>query len=361
MVPNSVVGAIELASQVKTSMANVDKAKAFVNGRSLIDIASVARVEPIMMVDADIMNTEVLPDALQASHSMFAGYYLQAVNMVNAVGGVTVAERLAPFNPNAGSAFEELCLDAKRSTSMEEFKFKLPLRADPAPVVSMESDKSDEYAFNTIRDASNLSVGKIFNVSLSGDVMIPVAIRLLVNSIPSRVMVDLFSNTDAFDQDFKERFHAWKSGRIAFWKDLVLCNDLIDKRVKTSISDPSGVLNTIRQRQSGNNVNAALTGKASVANATNLALLSSETADAIEGAMGGPLKNSKIRRAVFDSTNLMIVGVVNKHWERVTFYFRGLDSTTTLSYKELKTIGKGDGSNVTDILKAYISGASPTL
>jgi hypothetical protein len=54
------------------------------------------------------------------------------------------------------------------------------------------------------------------------------------------------------------------------------------------------------------------------------------------------------------------VAIVEKNWERVTFYFRGMDGTTNLSYRELKTSGKNDGGNVTDILKAYISGATPS-
>ena len=57
----------------------------------------------------------------------------------------------------------------------------------------------------------------------------------------------------------------------------------------------------------------------------------------------------------------MIIAVVEKHWEMVTFYFRGLSATTSMSFKELKVAGKNDGSNVTDVLKAYLSGAAPQI
>lgn len=370
MITDTVVGAIELASRVKKATGDSESFKILAN-RSLVDVASVARVEPIVMVDADLLNVEALSDLMQASHSMFSGYYLQAVNMVNTVGDVSVAERLAPFNPRAGGAvFEELRLDAKRAVSLEEFKFKLPTRAEQAKRLAMESvadtTAPDNPAFKTIQEASNLSVGKIFNVKLqSGQqtAIVPIAIRLMANTVPSRVMVDLLTNADVFDQDMMERYHSWRAGRIEFWKDLVLCNDLIDKRIRSSIHDPSGILAQVRNRQTGNTMATALTknGKASVANATNLALLSSDTMDAVQAQIGGDMKNAKVRRAVFESSNLMIIAVVNKHWERVTFWIRGMDANTNVSYKDLKSAGKGDGSNVADILKAYISGAAPSL
>jgi hypothetical protein len=365
MIQNTVVGAIELAASLKKRIEGSESIKVL-KDRSLIDVASVARVEPICLVDADCMNVEATPDIMQVMHSMFSGYYLQAVNMVNTIGAVTVAERLAPFNPHAGGAFEELREDSVRAFSMEEYRYKLPSYKAGVPAIAMESakegEKIDDAVLNTIRDASALSVGKLFNVTLqSGEqkITVPVAIRMMVSSVPSRVMAELFSNTDAFDLDLRERFHAWKAGRISFWKDLVLCNDLIDKRIKTSINDSTGVLNMIRQRQSGNTGHMAMTGKASVANATNLAVLSADTLAQIESAMGGTFKNEKIRRAVFESTGLMIVAVVNKQWERVTFWFRGMDASSTLSYKELKMPSKNDGSNVVDILKAFMAGSNP--
>lgn len=359
----TVTGAIEMAAKISGAVKGSESLK-MLNNRSLIDVASVARVEPIMMIDADCMNLPCLSDIMQAMHSMFAGYYLQAVNMVNTIGEVSVGERLAAFNPNAGSGmgFESYRVDAKRAYSMQEYKHRLPRKGDRK--LSMEDYQPGKKDANVemIQDASSLSVGKTFTITLQGDgqcTNVPVAIRLMCHTVPSRTMVNLFSNTDSFDMDMSERYHSWKSGRISFWKDLVLCNDLIDKRIKSSITDTSGILSMVRGRQSGNNVQAAINSKASVANATNLAVVSTETMAAVEADQGGAFKNSKVRNAVFESSNLMIIGVVDKQWEIVTFYFRGMAASTSMSYKELKVAGKNDGSNVTDILKAYISGAAP--
>lgn len=361
-----IVGAIQLAANIRDTFksgANSESLKLLKN-KSLIEVASAGRVEPIVMIDADCMNVSALNDIMQTLHSMFSGYYLQAVNMVNTVGAVSVAERLAPFNPSAGRGFEEFMLDVARAYSMEEFKHRLPKRSDPKLSLEDYRPGSKDANLETIRDVTNLAVGKVFTVTLCADgheTQIPVAVRLMVHSVPSRQMVNLFANTSYFDNDMAERYHGWKSGRLEFWKDLVLCNDLIDKRIRTSIADDSGILATIRNRHSQNIGSSAINGKASVANATNLAVISTETLAAVEAEQGGSFKNSRVREAVFNSSNLMILAVVDKFNEMVVFYFRGLDASTVMSYKDLKAAGKNDGSNVVDILKAYISGAAPQL
>lgn len=364
MGPMTGLSAIEVAAKIKeaySASSNSTVANTLKN-RSLVDVASAARVEPIVLVDADCLSVDALPDVMQSLHSMFAGYYLQAVNMIMPVGGVTVAQRLAPFNPNAmGSAFESLMKDIKASVSLEEYRYKFPQRKDKPEQkhqISLEDNKADRDALSAVRDASNLAVGKVFNVNLGENITMPVTIRLLVSSVPSKAMVNVMSAQDVLDQDLGERFHGWRSGRLRFWQDLVLCNDLVDKRIKSSIQDPTGVLAIIRKRQSSNTLSGLSGGQATVANATNMAVLSSDTADEIEMAVGGPFSNPKARKAIFDSTNLMIIAVVNKHWERVTFWVRGQDISSTMSYREIKSAAKDSGSNVTDILKAYISGAS---
>ncbi len=383
MVPSTIVGAINLASQLKTAVQGqhaagqaavgaVTGSTAFgmLQNRSLIDVSAPARVEPIAMIDADCINLEQLPDLMQSLHSMFSGYYLQAVNMFNTVDGVTVGQMLSRFNPNAGASlgFESLRADSSRAHSMEEYRFKLPMVKDMEEAatkrVSMENVKVGTDPMSVIRDASNLAVGKMFHVQLAGGekpVTMPVSIRLMAHSVPSRTMVELFSNTNAFDNEMGERYHSWKAGRLAFVKDLILCNDLIDKRIRSGITDPDGVLATIRNRQSGNNTAAVINGAASVANATNLAVLSRTTLSGVEAAQGGPFSNSRVRRAVFDSTNLMIVAVVDKEWDQVEFFFRNLDASTKMGFRELKSANKNDGGQVVDIMKAYMAGSAPRL
>ena len=49
----------------------------------------------------------------------------------------------------------------------------------------------------------------------------------------------------------------------------------------------------------------------------------------------------------------MFIVVVNKTWDNVTFYIRGLASGSTLGFRDLKAAAKGTGPDIGEILKAY--------
>lgn len=374
----AVNGAIQLTARVASRMRDAAKdaqsSPLYAAGNSLTDVANVARVEPITMIDSDVSNLEYVSDITQTLHSMFTGYYLQAVNMAGTIGGVTVAERLAPFNPNR-PGFESLREFASAiKNGLNPLKHRLPLswhrkspaleevkeakdKAEKLGPPSMKADLKDPNKL--IQEAAALSVGKMFNVAIRVNevsVNVPVAIRLLVNILPVQQMVDLFTFRDSFDMDMKERFHAWRSGRLAFWKDLVLCNDLIDKYRRAAIKDKSGLTEQMLNRESNHIFSSLTSDKVSYATATNLAMMSTDTLAEIETRLNGQFANSKVRQALFESTNLMILAVVDKHWEMVTFYTRGIAESSQLHVRELRAANKGNGPDVTDIMKAYMLG-----
>jgi hypothetical protein len=360
-------GALELASAVGSRLkSGYDSAKdgaAYFKTGSLIDIAQVARVEPIAMVDADCMNLEYLPDVMQTMHSLFSGYYLQAVNLLGTIGSVSVASRLSPLNPNRGLGFES---HTDWRSAEKSYAHRLPTTHNKQAMAMEESNSStDKDAMSTIRDATNLAVGKLFNVTLKeGDqsAVIPVSIRLMVSTLPTNAMIALFTFKDSFDMDLKERYHSWKSGRLSFMKDLVMCQDLIDKHRKALVNDKSNVYAQILGRENANFKTGILNKNPSLATASNLAVISSDTLAQIELKLNGKFTNFKVRQTVFDNTNLMILCVVDKSWERATFYHRGIEGSTQVSVKDMKAGSKNSGgSEVMDIMKAYIGGATPSM
>ena len=158
--------------------------------------------------------------------------------------------------------------------------------------------------------------------------------------------------------NMKERWYAYKAGMLGFWKDLVFCQDLIAKYRRMAIQDKSGVGKVILNREA-QNINHMLSGKDSYAGATSIAVVSDETIRQIERELSGKMSNSRVRKAVFEGTNLMLLVVISKEWEHVVIYTRDLDSTTTLSLKDIKKSASNGGGDVTEIMKAYLMGASP--
>ena len=284
-----------------------------------------------------------------------------------------MVERLAPLNPT------QLGWESHNGDSQDR-TFKLPKRqknyAQPMYSLNYGIENYAEIAkrslakedvdlksatkdYENLTQAANLSVGKLYNIKLTssnnGSIEIPVAVRLLVNVMPSSLLSELFTYRDSFDMNMKERWHAMRAGRLDFFWDFVLCNDLIEKSRRMAIRDKTGIGRMILNREAGQ-VSRALAGKDSFSTATNIVIISETTLSAIQAQIG-PISNSKVRTSIFENTNMMIMAVVDRPYERVTIYTRDLDSHTTLGIKDLKVAGKG-GADVSEIMKAYMAGSS---
>ena len=358
----------QLAAAAKDTVSAIVQFKSMVDGMSgdtsLVSATSMARVEPMCIIDADVINVEYLGDTLNVLQNIFSGYYLQAIQLLTNVGSVSVSKTLGRLNPARSGGFESY--SAAPNLGLESYKYKLP---NYSLSFGMEADDKKEKT--GVKDVgkdifadSSLITGKMYNVTIkNGDqeATVPIAIRLLINSIPTSVMVNLMALQNKVDYDMVERYHAWRSGRIQFIRDLVLCKDLIDKHRNTLIKDPTGVYSEIVNRQNNNLKSGLLNQTPSLATSSNLAVISSETAETIEAKIGGSLDVFKNRHPIFQTTNLMILVVIDKSWEQITFYHRGISAFTKVSAKDIKGASKKDGGDINSILKAFIEGKAPSI
>jgi len=359
----------QVIGHVRDTVSAISQFKSIIDGMSgessLVSATAMARVEPLCIVDADVINVEYLGDTLNVLQNIFSGYYLQALQLLTNLGSIKVTQTLGRLNPSRSGGFESYTAP---NIGLETYKYRLPnYSINPA----MEADGKKEKEKGSIKDVgkdvfadSNLVTGKMYNVTIKDgphEATVPVAIRLLVNSIPTNIMVSLMGVHNKVDYDMVERYHAWRSGRIQFVRDLILCKDLIDKHRNTLIKDPTGVYSEIVNRQNKNLKSGLLNSTPSLATSSNLAIISSETAELIEAKIDGSLDNFKARHPIFQTTNLMILVVIDKSWEQVTFYHRGINAFTKVSVKDLKNSSKKDGGDVNAILKAFIEGKAPTL
>ena len=382
-------GAIELASRSVQSMRGgvstgaINTAKNVVGSAnsSLIDVAARAIVEPMVLVDTTVAQHESANDIMQACLSLFAGYYIQSLSLVATVGGVEAGDRLGRFNPNRSTSMESL--DGKPSprrrlhgvnslamedawTDMAQTLATTKTKIDqPAPAKVDGGDKAgvSERVLTDLRESVNLSVGRMFTVNLAENgqtVSIPVAIRLLVSQMTDEQMRNFFTFRTTFDLDMKERWHGYRAGRLKFWRDLVLCNDLIDKYRKAALRDKSGVTAEQLRRESSN-ISASLkdTKNVSLATAANIVVMSSATASGIESELGGSLDSTAVRKSVFENTNLMILVVVDSYHDIVKFYHRGVSMPSTLTTRDIKASNRNGGPDVADIMRTYLLGNAP--
>lgn len=100
----------QVTAAVKDTVSAIVLFESVINGmsgeNSLVGTTSVARVEPLCIVDADVVNLEYLPDTLNVLQNIFSGYYLQALQLLTNLGSVSVSKTLGRLNPSRSGGFE---------------------------------------------------------------------------------------------------------------------------------------------------------------------------------------------------------------------------------------------------------------
>jgi hypothetical protein len=340
---------------------------------SLIDYTQVARVEPIVLIDTDCLYLESLSDVQQSLLSIFAGYYLQAVAISTSIGKIEVMRHLDKLNPRRNPG--DSAVDSMGwLLAQESYTHGLPmsnkgiaLEAN-ALFPNQDSDNDTTVAFHrdTLKDLSelaNLSVGKTFSVEITDGLhkaSIMIAIRLMASSLPTSSLIHILSLASQ-DNSMKERYHAWRAGRLEFIKDLCFCQDLIDAHRKNLMADKDGIYTNLIKRARGNMLSTIVSGNPSVATSSNIVIISDTTAEQLELELNGKISSFAIREKMMKATYIMLMCVIDKQWERVTIYHRGIHLPTSVSVRDLKASNKGSGPDVSDILKAYQMGNPASL
>lgn len=334
---------------------------------SLVDATKLTRVEPITVVSRDLMNYEHTPEIMQTLLNLFAAYYLQAIALTAQVGNVRVIKILDRLNPDRDSSgyFASLeSLTDDRFINPDSYKYRLPRIAHEAaaPDVSVEISNS-AGGRSPIIEPANLAVGKLLHVTVNIDdktMEVPVNVRL-APAVMSNETTEHLLTIKKEDDGFVERYHAWRSGRITLVKDLIFCQDLIDEHRKALINDQQGVYNEIVRRVNNSKKYGLLGQNPSLAISSNIFVMSEEVAKNVERKLGGKLDNPRIREKAFDSTYAMIIVVMDRDWERVTFYHRGIAAATDVSIKDIKAANKSKGPDIGDVLAQLLRGNSPSF
>lgn len=335
---------------------------------SLIDYTRPMRVEPIVAIDSSILFHDMLPDLMQTLQSIFAGYYMQAIALSTSIGKIEVHRHLDRLNPNR-KPLDSAVDSAGWLLAQENFHLGLPSMKKKLALEAI-TDEPQETAISFGRDAvkemrevTNLSVGKMLTVEITDGMhrgTVPVSIRLMASSLPTDGIVHILSN-EKKDTSVKERYHAWRSGEIEGIRDFVFCLDLIEAHRKNLMADKDGLYAKMLARRRSNQLSAIVSANPSIATASNMVVLPVSTVKEIERNTTVDFSNFKSREKMLEDTTIMIVAVIDPNYDRVTLYHRGIAEATEISARDLKAANKGNGPDVSDILRAYQIGSAPSL
>ena len=341
-------------------------------GTTLLDASKSTRVRPITVVSEDLITLPDLDAALQNILSVFTAYYLQAVAVNNTINGVSVEKLLSRFNPGLESFNNKHWLE-------NNYTYKLPKTTPSELEISLEAAKISEVEGSkndTLKESANLSVGKLINVSVTfnepgvvnpksnkpvNDIIntstVPVLIQLASFVLSNSIITQMIA-TNSIDRSLIGRWHQYMSGQIEFINDLILCSDIIDEQRKLLLSDESDTYYNILKRLTKGQMKFISDGRGSMASASAIYVISEEVAKDIEYSIGGKLDNYHTRQRLFKGNYGMILVVMDREWERATFYYRGMDTGTVTSFKALKNSANKD-MNIFDVFKTLNSGNSP--
>ncbi len=352
--------------------------------QSLIEFGQPARNDFLTLIENDLVGLPYMNDIMQSVHAMISMYFLNGITLLMDIPGVDIIGKLDQLNSKrdpidgilgtasglakyVGTEGFEHGLPTHGSYTLSDASIALEAYKGKASDSNKEGGSSSiSFGGNNskvISELSNLSVGKMLEVVFEKDgnkAVVNVIIRLAVTNTDAESMKTILT-IGGSNNTMKERWLRMKAGELKFVKDLLFCNDIIEESMKTRIRDKSKFYEHMMKRRTGNFITGMLSMRPSINNASGVIGITTETAKSIRGHLGGELEDFKVREKWFKSTSAMILFVVDRKWEMVTFYHRSIDGASELTLRDLKRAGSGQGIDVDDILRAYSAGNAPAL
>lgn len=332
--------------------------------RSLADMSRPFRVEPLVLVEQSLQNQPFMEDIMKMVLSQFSAYYLQAFHAILGVGKIDTLKVFDSLNPHRSATQTKEALLKGTVFGSEQYTEGLPSLEDfnqTAPkgligTISIEQDNTQPSSakVDKIHEVESLSVGKLLNVELKSEgetAKLPIFIRLLSTPVKTDILTHIF--TAGGRDSWGERIQLARAGMIRPIRDLIFGIDLLDEHRKALMNDTSGAYKAITDRRRNNVKKAAMSGVMSAADASNIAVVTKETAKEMGKKLYGKIENTAVRERMFNNSYLLLLVVVDERWEKVTVYHRGLDIPQEMSFKEIKSAEKGKGQDIGEIFKMF--------
>lgn len=374
---------------------NVKSITNYYSDTSLADVGKLTNVQPLCVFSRDCSGLEYANDISQSLLNLFCSYYLQAINILTRVDSaeiVRVLDRLNPDRDETGFLLtDSLSTESvqRMRLATEDFKIGLPTRRMAGRLAlevnarnfhdeNYDTGKNGNVNERVLQEAANLSVGKLLRVNLAyaaagdqtADIINPgekdkrltldINVRLLASFIPNESISHILVSKKE-DMSMSDRWMGYRSGRLSFIQDLIFCQDVIDEYKRAMATDNTGTMQEIVRRVNNAKKFGLLTKNPSLVAASTLFVISEEIARGMEAELGGKLSNPSIRKKAFDATYAMIICVVNRDYQTVTFYTRNVTQPTEVRVSALKQANKGGGPDIMEVMKNFNMGLPATF
>lgn len=210
-------------------------------------------------------------------------------------------------------------------------------------------------------EGGDLATGKAFDVTIerNGNKM-PLTLNVsLAVVVADKASMKTILGVADYEYSFENRTMLASAGARSWIRDIALNRDLIDQMRKNRRADKTGFYKTVVTARNKNWLSGLISGNISVNNASSIIICTQETADEVEPILGGPISDFDVRQRLFKDTLTMLIFVVDKRWETVTIYHRGLNRATELDFRSIGRSKGGNKMDVDEIIRAYQAGSAP--
>jgi len=331
---------------------------------SLAEVTKSSRVEPITIVGEDLRSLPELTDILQGVLNIFTAHYLQAASVLTAeIHGINIRRILETLNPDRDLQSTLSAYTTNIATlSMENYKYRLPVVIKNNPALEFTPPDGGGNK-RVLTEQNDISVGKVIDITVTpkdggnAKLTFNVSVRLAASFMPESVLTAIIGHDDGA-YTLSERWDAFRAGRISFFKDLLFASDLIENQKKLMRSDTTGLYGEIVKRINNSKLYSATTKGLSLNGISSIYVISNKTDSEIKRKFGAGVDNRNIRNIVFKNSMAMMIVLVDKEWDKVTVYTKGIAVGATASFKAFKGGSKNPnaGPDIADVLKAFSSG-----
>lgn len=343
--------------------------------KSYIEYSKVTTVEPVTVIDEELINLPILPAVLQSLLTQFSVYYVQAATIHLNLGKVNIIGKLDPLSPTRSMGFPSIpniSMESQDETparflefgtgiksyegaGLEDFKVQFNKNENAKNSPSNKPDGLTGQSDKLFKETANLSVGRVFDFEVhDGDktAKVPMTVRLRTVSIRKDPLTRLLA-LKQLPRGFFARVKGFMEGDKEFWRDIVLNKDLIKEHRDALMKDTTGLYKE-RLEVSRKNKRASLTRlDPSIATLATLYVVSKDTILALTSKYGVDFSRPAVREKVFLDSGAMIIAVVDyKDYETVTFYYHSIDHGRELTFSQLqREVTSSKGADLTDIIQ----------
>lgn len=386
---------------------------------SLARLTHATSVEPITLVDNTLEMSDRLDGVLELCVNIYASIYARAISTRNtSVNGSQIIKRLESLNPTNTSMRSlsvqyglECLKDQEHSTvntvsqmidegdtsksipdytlslASESFRKGMPLnfgfafendntggnsgggrggnqgggsnRQPPGEYEGPEKIINKGRDAGTFKDKPELSFGKVVEYELKADgdsFNVPVSFRLATSLVDNPSIVNAMISRFKSEETALERKVKWKTKSITALTELLFCTDLVRQDYKNMISDKSGVYRKLRPQASGEYTRALLRGEVSVAQASNILVISRATADQVEARTGGRFEDQQFRQKMLENTGIMILVIIDPISDIISMYIESMPRGHRIPGRNVVAASKKSGPDIEQILAVLTTG-----